>query len=238
MNSGNASHGNGQSGSEKRHWFGKRWWIAGRTGYRRRYKAIQKWIDILLLISCFLAGIMIFFIFCTNFISSKADFLLINSFQYADTSGMKPTAAVQLIATVIQLGTIAYATRQIEKFLWLRLKPGNKGLTLGELDELSYFAESALGRVSYFFAGANNYKKALAFFLLPSAVVGPILLQGISVVDEGVKQGNTERPSQSRDGGSSFSFNGWMGGRFLDKEGWNDGQEIYNGNIITSTAGK
>ncbi|KAL1887237.1 hypothetical protein Cpir12675_006635, partial [Ceratocystis pirilliformis] len=116
----------------------------------------------------------------------------IDSLTNPDKTSIKPTVAVSLISVVLKAATAALITRCVEHSLWIGLSkdPNREGLdaalTVGEMRRLAQWAVSSLGQFLYVIGGFQGPDKRSLLLriagplLLATAVVGPVLISGIS----------------------------------------------------------
>ncbi|KAL2885881.1 hypothetical protein HOO65_070343 [Ceratocystis lukuohia] len=116
----------------------------------------------------------------------------IDSLTNPDKTSIKPTVAVSLISVVLKAATAALITRCVEHSLWIRLSkdPNREGLdaalTVGEMRRLAQWAVSPLEQFLYVIGGFQGPDKRSLLLriagplLLATAVVGPVLISGIS----------------------------------------------------------
>lgn len=99
-----------------------------------------------------------------------------------DAIGIKPTTAVTLLAAVLIGVTASLINRAVEQSLWLKLAPrdvGNK-VTIGESRRLAQWSVSPLAKLLYLFSGDRWLLKPVGILVVALAVVGPVLVSGIS----------------------------------------------------------
>jgi hypothetical protein len=114
----------------------------------------------------------------------KPSALLLDSLLTPAAKGIKPTTAVTLVGAVLAGATSALITYAVEQSLWLKLSPREvkNRLTVGECRNLAQWSVSPLARILYVFSGNHWALKAVGVMVVATAVVGPILVSGISQV--------------------------------------------------------
>ncbi|KAF4437107.1 hypothetical protein F53441_13131 [Fusarium austroafricanum] len=137
-------------------------------------------------------------------------------------SGIKPATAVTLITAVLVASTSSLATRCAEQSLWLKLAPRSvkKPLTVGESRRLAQWSVSTFAHLTYVFDGDSWRLKFGGILLIALAIVGPVLVSGISPVESF----NTTQTFENSD---SDPWTGWInaasqaynGGNFQDIQG-------------------
>lgn len=156
-----------------------------------RGKASQLLLSLALGVICVACYVLLVLLF------AKADIYGIQSFTNPDLTSFKPTVAVSLLAAALSAATVTLVTRCVEQSLWLSLrKESDAGcprdaLTVGESRRLAQWSTSTLERLLYLFGGWSGDRNDRRSWLLrvagpllvASAVVGPVLLVGISVSD-------------------------------------------------------
>lgn len=136
--------------------------------------------------------------------------------------GIKPATTVTLITAVLAAATSSLATRCVEQSLWLKLAPRavKKPLTVGESRRLAQWSVSPFTHLTYVFDGDSWRLKFGGILLIALAIVGPVLVSGISPVESL----NTSRTFRN---GDTDAWTGWTdaanqaynGGNFQDIPG-------------------
>ncbi|RPA76998.1 hypothetical protein BJ508DRAFT_417321 [Ascobolus immersus RN42] len=130
--------------------------------------------NLCLLFSSTVCYVLIILIFLTPSIFPE-------SILYADVSGIKPTVAITLLAGLLAASTLSLLARLVEHHFWLRLRSGkDQGLALHEVRGLANWAISPFARVQYALRGESLLLRVSGLFLLGIAVLGTVLIAGIS----------------------------------------------------------
>jgi hypothetical protein len=130
-------------------------------------------LKLLVLLACYILIILIF-------ISPST--LQLQSLLTPETRGIKPTVAVTLLVAVLVAATSSLIDTAVEQSLWLKLAPRNvrNKLTVGESRCLAQWSVSPLAKVFYVFNGRRWLLKPVGIMVIALAVVGPVLVSGIS----------------------------------------------------------
>ncbi|KAG7411033.1 hypothetical protein ACKAV7_010789 [Fusarium commune] len=179
-------------------------------------RMINRIINFLLLLSMLLSYILIIILY-----ASPGSYH-IRSLLDPSASGIKPATAVTLVTAVLAASTSSLATRCVEQSLWLKLAPRfvKKPLTIAESRRLAQWSVSPFAHLTYLFDGDSWRLKFGGILLIALAIVGPVLLSGISLVESF----NTTQTFKNRD---SDPWTGWIdaasqaynGGNFQDIQG-------------------
>ena len=112
----------------------------------------------------------------------KPSALRITSFITPESQKFKPTTAVTLLAAILTGGTTSLIARAVEQCLWLKLTPRSVGrrLTVGESRRLAKWSVSSLAKILYVFDGSSWSLKLTGVMVIGLAIVGPVLVSGIS----------------------------------------------------------
>ncbi|OAL42792.1 hypothetical protein IQ07DRAFT_668749 [Pyrenochaeta sp. DS3sAY3a] len=136
--------------------------------------------------------------------------------------GIKPTTAITLLAAVLAAATASLINRAVEQSLWLKLAPRNvrNMLTVGESRRLAQWSVSPLAKVFYVFNGDRWLLKPVGIMVVALAVVGPVLVSGISqALSTNTSTENLDHTSDPWTGWIDVANEAYNGGNFRDVPG-------------------
>lgn len=184
-----------------------------RETYSRLINAAAWFSVSCVVLACYVLILILFF---------KPSTLHISSFVTPELHKFKPTTAVTLLAAVLAGGTASLITRAVDQYLWLKLAPCSidRRLTVGESRKLAQWSVSPLAKIFYIFDGRSWPLRLTGPMVVGLAVVGPVLVSGISQTQ--IVTTTTQLIPSSSDVWSGWidaANQQWNGGFFRDVPG-------------------